>query len=111
VDREAIEQQLVEAGWEVDGSFAELLAIGNAEEISILVPQWAWQDGMPLYELYDVEKNVACWVWVIPTPLQGAMLLEEYGEPTPREWDYTSSTQLRPESLETTTTTMYDSGL
>jgi hypothetical protein len=109
VDREAIEQQLVEAGWEVDGGFAEHLAIGNADELSILVPQWAWQDQLPLYELYDVEKNVACWVWVIPTPLQGAMLLEEYGEPTPGEWDYTSSMQLRPESLETTTT--HDLGL
>jgi hypothetical protein len=104
VERETIEQELVDAGWEVDCSFAEHLAIGNADELSILVPQWTWQNEVPLYELYDIEKNVACWVWAIPTPLRAAMLLEEYGEPTPGEWDYTSSTQLRPESLETTTT-------
>jgi hypothetical protein len=104
VDREAIEQELVDAGWEVDSGFAELLAIGNVEKLSILVPQWAWQDGTPLYELYDVEKNLACWVWAIPSPFQAALLLEEYGEPTPVEWDYTSSTHLRPDPLETTTT-------
>jgi hypothetical protein len=100
VDREAIEQNLVDAGWEVEGGFAEELTIGNTEDLCILVPQWAWQDEVPLYELYDVEKNIGCWAWVIPTPLQAAMLLEAYGEPTPNEWDYTSSTQLRPEALE-----------
>jgi hypothetical protein len=103
VNREDIEQQLVDAGWDVDGSFAEHLALGSAHELSILVPHWAWQEEVPLYELYDVEKNLACWVWIIPTPSRAAMLLEDYGEPTPGEWDYTSSTQLRPEPRETMT--------
>lgn len=99
MDRENLEQELASAGWEVDGGFAEQLTIGNADDLCILVPQWAWQDGVPLYELYDVEKNVACWVWVMPTPLRAAMLLEAYGEPTPGEWDRTSNTQLRPDPL------------
>lgn len=97
MDREAIEQKSIDAGWELDGGFAEQLAIGNADDLCILVPQRAWQDEVPLYELYDVRKSVACWVWVMPTPLQAAMLLEAYGEPTPAEWDHTTSTKLRPE--------------
>jgi hypothetical protein len=47
VDREAIEQNLVDAGWEVEGGFAEELTIGNTEDLCILVPQWAWQDEVP----------------------------------------------------------------
>ena len=41
-----------------------------------------------MYELYDADKDVACWVWDIPTPHRAAFLLKEYGETRPGERDY-----------------------
>jgi hypothetical protein len=69
------------AGWEVDGSFSDHLTIGNAGNLCVLIPEQSWQGADPVYELYDVEKNTACWVRMIPTPLRAAMLLEQHGEP------------------------------
>jgi hypothetical protein len=77
VIREAIERGLGSAGWRVDVAFAGHLLVGNAEELSVLVP---WRGADPAYELYDVEKHVACWVRMIPTPLRARMILEEHGE-------------------------------
>jgi hypothetical protein len=84
VDRAALEREVVSAGWEIDGGFSEHLVIGNAGDLCILLPERSWQGADPEYELYDVEKNVACWVRVIPTPFFAAMLLQEHGE-TPVE--------------------------
>ncbi|MCA1717927.1 MAG: hypothetical protein LC781_14280 [Actinobacteria bacterium] len=78
--REAIEWELADAGWRVDNGFAGHLLVGNAGDLSILVPWRAWRGADPAYELYDVEKHVACWVRVIPTPLRARMILEEHGE-------------------------------
>jgi hypothetical protein len=79
--REAIEQNLISAGWEVDGGFSEHLLIGNAGELSILIPWWARRDAEDAeYELYDAQKNRVCRIEAVPTPLQARMLLEEHGE-------------------------------
>ncbi len=78
--REAIERELASAGWRVDDGFAGHLLVGNAGKLSVLVPWRAWRDADPSYELYEVEKHVACWVRVIPTPLRARMILEEHGE-------------------------------
>jgi hypothetical protein len=38
VEREAIEQEVMRGGWEVDYGFSGHLIIGNAEDLSILTP-------------------------------------------------------------------------
>jgi hypothetical protein len=70
VQREAIEQELEKAGWELDYGFSGHLLIGGAGDLSILVP---WRDGhavAPQYELYDAHRNLACRVGMIPDPLR-----------------------------------------
>ena len=89
MDRELLEQELARAGWEVDGSSSEHLAIGNAGNLSVLIPERSWQGADPVYELYDVRKNTACWVRMIPTPFRAVMLLEQHGE-TPGDGGNTS---------------------
>ena len=84
-DREEIEHALVDAGWELDGSFSDHLLVGEDGELSILVPQWAWGMDNPVYELCDGEREVTYWVGEIPTPRHAAMLLREHGGPPEEE--------------------------
>jgi hypothetical protein len=84
VDRIALEREVASAGWEINGGFSEYLIIGNAGDLCILLPERSWQGADPEYELYNVEKNTACWVRLIPTPFFASMLLQEHGE-TPVE--------------------------
>jgi hypothetical protein len=79
VENEAIEQELARAGWEMDYGFSGHLIIGNAGDLSILAPPQAWWSATPEYELYDVQRNIACRVGVIPTPIRAEILLEEHG--------------------------------
>jgi hypothetical protein len=81
VDREAIEQELEKAGWDLDYGFSGHLVIGSAGDLSILTPWTDVQDVTPqYYELYDAHRNLACRVGTIPYPLRAQMLVEEYGE-------------------------------
>jgi hypothetical protein len=80
VDKEILEQELARAGWEVDDNCSEHLVVGHAGNLCVLSPERSWQGADPVYELYDVRKNTACWVRTIPTPLRAAMLLEQHGE-------------------------------
>jgi hypothetical protein len=84
VIREAIERELADADWRVDDGFAGYLLVGNAGDLSVLVPWRGWRGADPAYELYDVEKHVTCYVRVIPMPLRARMILEEHGE-SPKE--------------------------
>src|SRR5919107_2119808 len=84
-DREEIEHALVDAGWELDGSFSDHLLVGEDGELSILVPQWVGEMDDPVYELCDGERQTTYWVGEIPTPQQAAMLLEEHGGPPEEE--------------------------
>ena len=80
MQREAIEQELEKAGWALDYGFSGHLIIGNSGDLYILFPYHMWQGANPQYELYDAQRNVACRVGSIPTPLRAGMLLEEHGE-------------------------------
>lgn len=97
MDREALNQELINDGWQVDESFSRHLLMAHSGALSIVVPERVWQDEVPLYELYDVEKNIGCWAWSRPTPLRAKMLLEEFGNPVHRAWIPPGSTHLKPE--------------
>ena len=84
-DKDKIDRELADAGWEPDGTFSEHLAIGEADDLCVLVHRSTWETDEPAYELYDVERNVSCWVHEVPTPEQAAALLEEHGEPPEEE--------------------------
>jgi hypothetical protein len=86
VSWEEIERGLVDAGWELDGSFSDYLIVGEDGDLSILVPQWAGEMDDPVYELCDGEREITYWVREIPTPQHAAMLLEEHGGPPEEEW-------------------------
>jgi hypothetical protein len=62
VTQQEIEQAFVDAGWELDGSFSDYLLVGEDGDLSILVPQWAWEIDDPLYELCDGEREITYWV-------------------------------------------------
>ena len=79
MSRKEIEQALVDAGWELDGSFSDYLLVGEDGDLSILVPRWVWEIDEAVYELCDGEREITYWVREIPTPQQAAMLLEEHG--------------------------------
>jgi hypothetical protein len=85
VTREEIEQNFVEAGWEIDGGFSDHLLIGEDGDLSILAPRWVWGTNDPVFELCDRERNVSYWVREIPTPRQAALLLDEHGGPPEQE--------------------------
>ena len=80
MDRVALEMQVASAGWVIESGFSEQLIIGNAGDLCILLPEHSWQGTDTEYELYDVQKNVACWVRAIPTPYYAARLLKECGQ-------------------------------
>jgi len=81
VEQDKIDQELVNAGWEPDGTFSEHLAIDTSDDLCILAHLSTWKTDKPTYELYDVEREVSYWVYEIPTPERAAVLLEEHGEP------------------------------
>ena len=83
--RGEIEQDFVEAGWEIDGGFSDHLLIGEDGDLSILAPRWVWGTDDPVFELCDRERNVSYWVREIPTPRQAALLLDEHGGPPEEE--------------------------
>jgi len=69
VDRAALEREVASAGWVIESGYSENLIIGNAGDLCILLPERSWQGADTEYELYDVEKNVACWVRAIHNTL------------------------------------------
>ena len=80
VDKDNIDQELIDAGWEPDGTFSEHLAIGESGDLCLLVHRSTWGTDEPTFELYDVGRNVSYWVHEIPTPERAAELLMKYGE-------------------------------
>ena len=92
MDRAALEREVASAGWVIDSGFSEQLIIGNAGDLCILLPEHSWQGTDTEYELYDVQKNVACWVRAIPTPFSAARLLQACGQ-TPAVKERAKTTQ------------------
>jgi hypothetical protein len=78
--KDKVDQDLLDAGWEPDGTFSEHLAIGESGDLCILVHRSTWETNEPTYELYDAGRHVSYWVHKIPTPEQAARLLAEHGE-------------------------------
>ena len=69
-----IEQDLTEAGWQIDGGFSAYLIVGHdGYNVSILAHNWVWDVNKPIFELR------------IPTPQQARQLLEENGGPSEEE--------------------------
>ncbi len=84
VDKDRIDRELAEAGWEPDGSFSEHLAIGNSGDLCVLVHRSTWETDEPAYELYDAQRHLYYWVHEKPTPERATKLLEEHEE-TPED--------------------------
>ena len=80
MNREELEQSLARAGWNLDGSFSGYLLIGYTDDLSVLVPEEAYDNDDPIFEIIEHERNATYWVREIPTPQQAQQLLEEYGE-------------------------------
>ena len=89
VNKQAIEQSFTSAGWELDGSFSEYLAIGcNGHSLSILAyAQEAHEPEDPVFELIDHESNLTYGVQQIPSPQRAAQLLQEHGQPPEEDSD------------------------
>ena len=83
--REEIERAMEEAGWRLDGSFAEHLVIGYEGRVSILAHRWVWELDDPVFELCDELEDRTYWVHEIPMPRRAAELLEEHGGPPEEE--------------------------
>ncbi len=85
--REEIEQSLVEAGWQIDGSFEDCLIIGHdGDRISLLSHKESWGSDRPSFELLDHEQMTTYWVDEVPTPQQASLLLQEHGR-LPEQWE------------------------
>ncbi len=82
---EEVHQQMISAGWEVDGSFSEHLAIGEAGNLCMIVSAWVLGSEKRMYELYDVSRHISHWVREVPTPEQAAELLNKHGKTPPVE--------------------------
>ena len=81
MNREELEQSLARAGWKLDGSFSGYLVIGYTDDLSVLVPEEAYETNDPIFEIIEHERNTTYWVsGEIPTPQQAQQLLEEHGE-------------------------------
>ena len=85
--KEEIEQRFANAGWNLDGSFAEHLVIGyNGERISLLAHKASWETDDASFEVLDHDGMLSYWVHEVPTPDQAAQRLREHTEP-PEAWD------------------------
>ena len=61
VSKEEIERNFASAGWELDGSFGDHLAIGSHDGISILAHKEEWGTESPYFEILDHEKMITNW--------------------------------------------------
>ncbi len=85
--KEEIEQEFINAGWGLEGSFADHLLIGySGDGISLLAHKEWWGTDDPLFEVLDHEGLVNYWVREAPTPEQAQQLLREHGRRPQEEW-------------------------
>jgi hypothetical protein len=85
--KEQIEQRFANAGWDLDGSFAEHLVIGyNGERISLLADKESWETDEASFVILDHDEMLSYWVHEVPTPEQAAQLLREHTRPS-EAWD------------------------
>ena len=55
MNREELEQSLALAGWKLDGSFSGYLVIGYTDDLSVLVPEEAYETNDPIFEIIEHE--------------------------------------------------------
>jgi hypothetical protein len=61
--KEQIEQRFANAGWDLDGSFAEHLVIGyNGERISLLADKESWETDEASFQILDHDEMLSYWV-------------------------------------------------
>ena len=85
--REEIEQSVLGAGWDLDGSFEDYLLIGHdGDRISLLAHREYWGTDNPIFEILDHEQMITYWAYEVPTPQKATQLLEEHAQP-PEQWD------------------------
>jgi hypothetical protein len=83
MNRQEIEQNFLNAGWELDGSFAEHLIIGDSgDSTSLIAHEEVWGAEDPHFEILDHKGLYTCWVREVPTPQQAKQLLQEQGKPS-----------------------------
>jgi len=58
---------------------SEHLLVGNCGKLSILAYGSCMGTDDPAFELLDRRHLLTCWVKVIPTPRQAAVVLKEHG--------------------------------
>ena len=81
-----IEQDLTEAGWQIDGGFSAYLTVGHdGYDVSILAHNLVWGVNKPVFELSSDREDLTYWIDAIPTPRQARQLLEENGGPPEEE--------------------------
>ena len=80
MNREELEQRLARAGWNLDGSFSGYLLIGYTDDLSLLVPEEAYETNDHIFEIIEHERNTTYRVREIPTPQQAQQLLDEHGQ-------------------------------
>ena len=79
--REEIERRLLDAGWELDGSFEGYLLIGHdGARLSLLAHREHSGTDDTTFELLDHEDMTTYWVDEVPTPQQAAQLLGKHGQ-------------------------------
>ncbi len=84
-NKDRMDRELEEAGWETNGTFAEQLTIGESGDLCVLVHRSTLETDEPTYELYDAGRDISFWVREVPTPERAAALLEEHGKPPEEE--------------------------
>ena len=84
-DKDRIDRELEEAGWETNGTFAEQLTIGEPGDLCLLVHRSTWETDEPTYELYDAGRDVSFWVHEYSDARPGRHAVEEHEEPTEEE--------------------------
>jgi hypothetical protein len=57
--KDRIDRELADAGWVTDGTFSEHLAIGELDDLCVLVHRSTWEADEPTYELYDAGRHVS----------------------------------------------------
>lgn len=103
VDQQAIkeiQQNLTNAGWDIDDSFSGWLLIGfSGDNLSIVAHKEKGEEEKRVeeeretrepdeivFELLDHQRNLTYWLKEVPTPQRAQELLEEHGE-LPEKWE------------------------
>ena len=86
--REEVRSIFERAGWEIADRSEERVIVGDAKNLSLSILAYngaAIGADVPVFMLYDGDRDLAYWVRVVPTPTTAAVLLEAHGDQPERE--------------------------